>query len=336
VLRFEQLAGTVGPDELRTVRLSRGEGQGLDEVEEAYQVQQVTTGQPVTGFTALPQADSGGLSTQGVGITTTTYVDVGVDSNGNGRYETLQVQVGVQVVTADVYQLEGWLVDEQGELVSWAQTGAQSLGAGAYQLSLSYDGRGLADYMKAKGQSSQQFRLVALKLYSGPLKWDEINDEVDVAHTTRSYARNQFEPAIRGGILLEDYAENGPGRWTAQPPWAIVQNGTYFSPAQAWRAANANASLDIPLNIGNLTPPAVLKFRTYHKLNNSSDIGYVKVSADGNNWQTIATFSDTLASWKTQVIDLSPFVSQATAYLRFELNSAGGNGNDSGTLTMCW
>jgi hypothetical protein len=158
------------------------------------------------------------------------------------------------------------------------------------------------------------------------LKWDEINDEVDVAYTTRSYARSQFEPALNSG-LFEDYMEQGAAKWTnVQNPWSIVDIGTYFSQSHSWRAANANASLETVVDLAYIINP-VLKFRTYHRLN-SNEVAYIKVSTDGNSWQTIATFSDALASWKTKVLDLSLFADQVTVHLRFELASAGGISDD--------
>ena len=326
-LRFDQIAGVSGPFELRNLRLSRADGQGLDELERAYVTQNVTQGQPVSGFTALPSLDSGGLGTLGVGITATTYLDVPIDTNANGKYDTLQIKVGVQVVTPNDYHLEGWLVDEQGELVSWTQTGPVSLVAGPQELTLTYNGRALADFMKTRGLTVQKFTLAALKLYTGPLKWNEINDEVDVAFTTGSYRLEEFESPVRNKIVFEDYMEQTASQWTnVESPWEIAQNRAYFSPTQAWRAANANAVLDTVINLSNTFQP-LLKFRTYHRLS-GSEAGYVKVSSNGADWQTIATFNGVLYSWKTQVIDLSAFANQPALTLRFELASAGGASND--------
>ncbi|MBE7552576.1 MAG: hypothetical protein HS126_16015 [Anaerolineales bacterium] len=329
-LRFDKIAGTSGPYVLRNLRLSRSDGQGIDAIEQAYTTQNVSQGQPVSGFAAVPMqpGGNGDLGSLGVGITTTTYLDFGEDTNSNGKYDTLQIKVGVQVVTPDDYQLEGWLVDEQGNLVSWTHTGPVTLGAGNQEITLSYNGRAIADYMQTQAQTTQKFTLVALKLYTGPLKWDEINDEVDVAFTTGTYALTQFEPAVKGKVPLQDYMENGAAKWTSvQSPWAIAQNGNYFSSSRTWHAANANAALGTILDLSNMAN-ATLKFRTYHRLDNSGDTGYLKLSTNGSDWQTIATFTDAVVSWKTKVINLSSFANQNPVYLRFELNSAGGNSND--------
>ncbi len=327
-LRFEGLAGRPGPYELRYLRLAKEDGQGLDEVERAYVIEDLAAVEPVSGFTAAAVQDSGDLGTLGVGITTTTYVDVGLDEDSNGRYEALEMRVGVQVVTADDYQLEGWLVDEQGELVSWAHSGPVALGAGVYQLGLSYDGRALSDYMRSHFQSSQRFSLVALKLYTGALKWDEINDEVDVAYTTRSYGLNEFEPAVKGAVIgIEDYVENGVGQWSGQTPWAIVEDRAYFSSNHAWRAGDADASLETTISLTNVSDP-ILKFRTYYQLEGTEETAQVKVSGDGSTWQTVATLTGTVKSWKTQVLDLSVYDGQPNLYLRFELSSAGDSSND--------
>ncbi|MBE7552578.1 MAG: hypothetical protein HS126_16025 [Anaerolineales bacterium] len=327
-LRFNNIGGTSGPYILRNLLLSRAEGEGLDEIEQAYTTQNVSSGEPVSEFTTIPMQDSGGIGPLGVGITTTTYLEVPVDKDNNGKYDSLQIKVGMQVVTPDEYQLEGWLVDEQGNLVSWAHTGPVALEAGNHELALTYEGRTLSDYMKTHAQASQKFTLAALKLYTGPLKWDEINDEVDIAYTTNTYAFGKFEPGVKGArLLLEDFAENGAGQWTAESPWEIVENRAYFSPDHAWRAGDANASLQTVFSLTGIAKP-VLKFRTYYKLYNTNEFGYVKASSNGNNWETIATFSNKIESWQTQVLDLSLFGSKPTVYLRFELNSAGGSSDD--------
>jgi hypothetical protein len=182
--------------------------------------------------------------------------------------------------------------------------------------------------MRTHGKSTQKFTLTALKLYTGQLNWDGMNDEVDVAHTTASYNINQFELAPVGTIIFEDNLENGTGKWAGgYQPWTI-DNGSYFNGSHAWKAANTNASLKTVVNLSNANDP-VLKFRTYHRLGGNGDTGYVKVSTDGNNWQTVATFSENSDSWETKILDLSSFAANAASLqVRFELASAGGDPND--------
>lgn len=326
-LRFDQIEGFSGPFELRNLRLGRNDGRAMDELERAYTTQYVTQIQPVSGFTTLPSLKRGDLETMGVGITATTYLAVPLDTNANGKYDALQIKVGIQVVTPNNYQLEGWLVDEQGELVSWTQTGPVNLAGGNHELTLSYDGRTLADYMKTHGQTMQKFTLVALKLYTGPLKWNEIKDEVDVAFTTGSYRLEQFESPAKNKVVFEDYMEQADSQWTnVQSPWEIAPNRAFFSPTQAWRGANANAVLDTVINLSNTLQP-VLKLRTYYRFNGDG-VGYIKVSNNGADWQTLATLNDDLYSWKTRIIDLSAFANQPALTLRFELVSAGGSTDD--------
>jgi hypothetical protein len=329
-LRFDDLARTSGPYELRNLRLTGADGKGLDEIERAYTTQQEYRGQPTTSFTATA-LDTGDLGALGIGITPTTYEDVGVDTGGDGKYDYLEIRVGVDVVAPDDYQLEGWLVDQEGNLVAWAHTGPVSLAAGLHELTLAYDGRTLSDYMKSHSQTTQKFTLVALKLYTGVLEWDGMNDEVDVAFTTRAYSLDQFEPAVKGTVAFEDYMENGDGQWVGgHAPWTIVQDEAYFSPSHAWYAANAHGSLDAVVDLSQVpnSTSLELKFRTYHRLGASGDTGYVKVSSDGSNWTTVTTLSDNIESWETRVLDLSDFGNKASIYLRFELDSAGGAPDD--------
>jgi hypothetical protein len=329
-LRFDDLARTSGPYELRNLRLAGADGKGLDEIERAYTTQQEYHGQPTTSFTATA-LDTGDLGALGIGITPTTYEDVGVDTSGNGKYDYLEIRVGVDVVAPDDYQLEGWLVDQQGNLVSWAHTGPVSLSAGLHELTLTYDARTLSDHMKSYSQTTQKFTLVALKLYTGVLTWDGMNDEVDVAFTTRAYSLDQFQPAVNGTMAFEDYMENGDGQWLGgHAPWTLVQDKAYVSPSHAWYATNAHASLDAVIDLSQVpnTTSIELKFRTYHHLATSGDTGYVKVSSNGSDWTTVSTLSDSIESWETKVLDLSNFGNHPSIYVRFELDSAGGASND--------
>jgi hypothetical protein len=329
-LRFEDLARTSGPYELRNLRLAGADGKGLDEIERAYTTQQEYHGQPITSFTATA-LDTGDLGALGIGITPTTYEDVGVDTGGDGKYDYLEIRVGVDVVTPDDYQLEGWLVDQEGDLVSWAHTGPVSLSAGLHELTLTYDARTLADYMKSHSQTTQKFTLVALKLYTGVLEWDGMNDEVDVAFTTQAYSLDQFQPAVKGTVAFEDYMENGDGQWLGgHASWNIVQDKAYVSPSHAWYATDTHASLDAVVDLSTVpnSTSLKLKFRTYHRLGASGDTGYVKVSNDGSDWTTVITLSDNVESWETKVLDLGNFGGHPSIYIRFELDSAGGASND--------
>jgi len=92
------------------------------------------------------------------------YNQAGVDTDGNGKYDFLEIRTWVQIVDdPGNYQLEGWLVDEQGNLVSWAHAGPVPLSIGTHELTLTYDGRALADHMKEHSQGAQRFTLVAHK-----------------------------------------------------------------------------------------------------------------------------------------------------------------------------
>ncbi|NIO70652.1 MAG: hypothetical protein GTN71_16875, partial [Anaerolineae bacterium] len=71
-----------------------------------------------------PQSASLGLSSERIGTLAGTYADQGQDTDGDGRYERLLVDVGVEVTQASEFALAGTLVDSRGDeivsTVAWA------------------------------------------------------------------------------------------------------------------------------------------------------------------------------------------------------------------------
>jgi hypothetical protein len=86
-----------------------------------------------------PQSASLGLSSERIGTLAGTYADQGQDTDGDGRYERLLVDVGVEVTQASEFALAGTLVDSRGDeivsTVAWA-----SLDVGSHVMTLPFDG----------------------------------------------------------------------------------------------------------------------------------------------------------------------------------------------------
>jgi hypothetical protein len=86
-----------------------------------------------------PQSASLGLSSERIGTLAGTYADQGQDTDGDGRYERLLVDVGVEVTQASEFALAATLVDSRGDeivsTVAWA-----SLDFGFHAMTLPFDG----------------------------------------------------------------------------------------------------------------------------------------------------------------------------------------------------
>src|SRR5262245_53917795 len=61
--------------------------------------------------------------------------DRGIDGDGDGRYDELQVQATISMIVAGKYRLSGILRDGAGELIDTAETTA-TLGLGAFSISM--------------------------------------------------------------------------------------------------------------------------------------------------------------------------------------------------------
>ena len=97
-----RLLGVDGPYKLAHVELRTGDdGDVVDFADNAY----TTAAYAATSFAAPAAAYTG------------AYADSGVDSNGNGLFDTLNVNVGVQVNGAGSYTLVGWLYAPDGSAI---------------------------------------------------------------------------------------------------------------------------------------------------------------------------------------------------------------------------
>lgn len=314
-LQFKGMAGSTGPYTLRDVNLLNSSSQGIDQnggsVYTIEPIAELALPQ-VAGLGTLPAG--GGISSLGTTITPTlTYNEAII--NGN-----LQISAGVQVAVAGSYKMEAWLADGDGNLVTWAQGQPTSLSPGPQMLSITFNGKDI----RARGIAGP-YQVVALKVLNGNASY-EVLDKVDEAFTTQPYTLNQF--AASGNTLFEDYVENGGSQWTAESPWAIEQaTHLYFSPSEAWRAGNANASLTMvtPINLADVDK-AAFKFNTSHKFG-GGEAGYIEVSTTGNPPWTPMLMLTGSSTWsgQTKFVDLSTYAGQPAVYLRFRLNSAGGS-----------
>jgi hypothetical protein len=315
-LQFEDMAGTLGPYMLRGLDLLNPKGESIDYIAEAYTIGPISAlvSPDLVSLNIYPMGED--LIALGETITPT---HVFTDSLVGGN---LRVDAEVQVSEAGSYKLEAWLADADGDLVTWAVGQPTHLTVGTQILPVTFDGSAI----RARGMDGP-YTVVALKVLDGDADYNVL-DNVDIALTTQGYTLEQF--ASTNTVVFEDFMENGGSQWTAGPLWKISQGrGVYFSPSHVWYGADANASLALASSMDfSGRGPLAIRFQTSHKLGAAGDTGYVEISTDGINWDTLTIFSDD-AFWSTHVLDLSDYRGESTVYLRFRLSSAGGASNDS-------
>jgi PKD repeat protein len=120
-----------------------------------------------------------------------TYSDHVDDSDSDGLFDNLVVEVGMDVTEPGSYRVLGELADENGELIATA-TAVADLDAGTETVSLRFDG---ASIYKHGADGPYVLRVVRVAEDDGsailPL------DERQNAHTTASYDHQQFQhPAL--------------------------------------------------------------------------------------------------------------------------------------------
>ncbi|MCE7983042.1 MAG: hypothetical protein DYG89_17800 [Caldilinea sp. CFX5] len=180
-----RLQGENGPYKLAHVELRTGdEGDVADFADNAY----TTAAYSMTSFVAPAVTYN------------SAYADSGVDSNNNGRFDTLKFDVGVQVNRAGSYTLVGWLYAADGSAIPGAVATTAFTTSGAQ--TLHFDGKSIRWQRK-----------------NGPytLRYLEVRDSnqervaflTQAYTTTTAYAATQFEPGGGAELVAGAYTDQG-------------------------------------------------------------------------------------------------------------------------------
>ena len=113
---------------------------------------------------------------------TDKFYDYGIDGDGDGLYEYLAVDVELDVIESDYFNLQGLLTSQLGVEFETSSNG-ESLSPGLHNLTLKFSGLELRR-MELNGP----YKLKELILSE---KDEEIN--LDIIHNTKAYSHNQFE-----------------------------------------------------------------------------------------------------------------------------------------------
>ena len=244
-----------------------------------------------------------------------------VDSDSDGRYDQLIIDVQVEVTQADEYWVEGWLQDPNGALVAYGASDPVYLNIGSpLTLSLPFDGRAINGH----GTVTGTYTVIALRILDGDVAYDVL-DEVQRTGLTLDYDADDFEPASTGALLFYDDMESSTGLWSSsESPWNLASKA-WPDATSLWRASTAGTAdgdlETITLDMSDYARP-MLRFKTTYTVPTTS-AGYVKAS-DGATWTNVATYTDELDRWTTGVIDLREYGEIPNLKLRFNADSQDG------------
>lgn len=137
-------------------------------------------------------------------------------------------------------------------------------------------------------------------------------------------ASSKFQVIVLAPPLYQESFESGAANWTLTSPWAVVTEGMGHvltdSPSGNYaNNANINAVLTNPINLQNITSPA-LSYNVKYALESGYDFLKVQGSINGTAWTTLAEYSGTQSTWTNVTLPLTTYANQSLR-LRFRLES---------------
>ncbi|NBD34496.1 MAG: PKD domain-containing protein [Chloroflexi bacterium] len=341
-LRFEALRGTVGPYTLEHVHVRNSDDEVTDGMKDEYEL----GGIPAFSAKAIriggAAQDGGASGIQPMFVVTNTgYSDVGVDTDGDSKFDELLIALDVEVEAGEggkAYRLEGWLADANNSLISWAVGESQVLTHGVQSLSLAFDGRAINEH-----RVDGPYKLVALKALSNTY---EVLDEVGVAYMTSAYDYDAFEPAavapaetlffddMEDWIVAGESFESGAlgATWTisSSTTEGRIQVTSEYTPAFGTHALLMDDSVDRnytlneaiwTVDLSNVDEASLSFYHAdlgdeQHPFNGDFTGSYnadgVAISDDGVNWHPILSLPDQEEGvWLHHTIDLASEAAEA-------------------------
>lgn len=234
-----------------------------------------------------------------------------LDSNGNGLYDYLVVDVTHNFTQAGNYRVEGWLQTIGGLPIVHHLSDFTALGTGPQTLSLLFDGRTING-----AALNGPYTVVGLKILGDGSNYD-VQETLTATNLSLNYSPIDFEPGSRVGIIFSDTLESGNTNWVWTTPWAF-SNREWPALNNVWAADGSQAgilSTTATIDASDYTN-LTLRFENTYAMS-SNEIGNLEVSSDGLNWTKVATYTNASERWKTELLDLSNFDGTSPLIFRF-------------------
>ena len=114
-----------------------------------------------------------------------------------------------------------------------------------------------------------------------------------------------------------DLFETVEGDWNVQ----IADENTFITDSPDGNYANNSNASVVSNEIQVSTSETLVAFDSSYDLETRYDFGYFEVQSDGGDWQEVAKFNG-MQSWKTNMYNLSPYISGASAFkFRFRVTT---------------
>ncbi len=126
------------------------------------------------------------------------FSDAGIDTNANGLFDLLTLNVGLEVAEAGDYTILGWLANSTGDVIVSAESLA-TLPTGSQTIQLNFPGKEIY-----KSSQDGPYNLLSLTIL------DSLGNEVDSldgAYTTSPYAYTEFEKP--GASFTSVFSDSG-------------------------------------------------------------------------------------------------------------------------------
>jgi len=130
---------------------------------------------------------------------TGAYSDSGVDADGDGRFDSLRLSVGVQITETELYNVVAWLESGAGNQITWANK-QQTLSAGTHTVELSFSGLAIRN---AGLDGPYNIARVELRVSDAEMLTDTSEDP----HVTAAYRYTDF--AVPDVALAGSYSDAG-------------------------------------------------------------------------------------------------------------------------------
>jgi hypothetical protein len=126
--------------------------------------------------------------------------------------------------------------------------------------------------------------------------------------------------------FFDDY-ETGAPYWTFEGSWGL-EEGTYYSPSNSLTESPGGyylPDLDISATLRtiNLTGfvDARVSFWTKYAIESGYDYMFIEVSADGTEWDQLASFTGNQTNWGQKTYSLNDYLNQPNVTIRFRFTS---------------
>lgn len=131
---------------------------------------------------------------------------------------------------------------------------------------------------------------------------------------------DQYElQEVSGDSIITDGAENGTGNWILD---GFSLSGTHHTGSYSFYSGGANSyhaimTLATPVLIEGSTN---LTFYINYNIESNYDYGFVEVSTDGINFESLATYTGNSGGWTSRSYSLNPYIGEYV-YIRFRYDT---------------